>query len=409
MDILALTHRTPLPPNKGDRIRSYNLLSRLARDHRIWLACVDDDAVDKPTEEALSSFCHEVAAFPLSPARRYLGASRSLIANEPLTSGYFHHRKLAPQLRRWADQTAFDAVYVFSSAMAPYWESLHASHGLPAVVDFIDVDSARWTEYARYERSPRRLIYLLERRRMGAYERRLAALAHRCVLVSEAEVEVFRRLSPEHPALALENGVDAVYFARPQIYHHSGEAPRLLFLGAMDQEPNIDAVTWFADAILPWIRQELPDTEFDIIGAHPDRRVRALANRPGIHVTGWVADIRPCMWKAQVAVAPLRVAQGMQNSVVEAMAASVPVVATTLSARGLREPKGAHLSVANNPLAFAQAVVRLLKDPEASRAQAAAALKMVTRCHNWDRSAQQLGELLEAAAASRQRSQEAVR
>lgn len=404
MDILALTHRTPYPLDRGDRIRSFNLLHRLSRDHRIWLGCVDDDSVDRPTEQALAAVCHQLAAFPLSPLRRYLGALRCLASGAPLTPGYYHHPRLARQLQHWAEQVQFDAVYVFSSAMGPYWEQLHRTHGLPAVVDFIDVDSEKWTHYARYERSPRRLIYLREHRKLGPYERRLAALAYRAVLVSEAEVGIFHSVAPEHPALALENGVDTVYFARPQIFHGGGP-PRLLFLGAMDSEPNVDAVRWFADAILPAIRARFPEVEFDIVGAHPDARVRALAQRPGIRVTGWVADIRPCMWRAQVAVAPLRVVQGMQNSVVEAMAASLPVVATALAARGLREPRGPHIAEANNPRAFAEAVIRLLQDPQAARAQAAAALEMVTRCHNWDRSAHQLSELLAAAAATRRKPQ----
>jgi sugar transferase (PEP-CTERM/EpsH1 system associated) len=401
MNILAITHRTPLPPNKGDRIRSFNLLSRLAREHEIWLGCVDDSGTEEQTHAGLAGFCEAHAVFRLSPLRRYAGAAHSLLAREPLTLGWFHHPMLGHQLRAWANAVRFDVAYVCSSSMAPYWLALRAQSGLPAVMDFIDVDSEKWAQVARYTHSPMRLIYAREHHRLAAFERATAQAAFCSVFVSEAEVAIFQaKVAPGLPAEALSVGADEGYFTRPQIVRKA-DPPRMVFVGAMDHEPNVDAVVHFANDILPLVRLQLPTAQFVVVGAHPSARVKALASRPGIRVTGWVEDARTYLWEASVAVVPMRVAQGTQTKVIEAMAASLPVVASSLATRGLGEPRGPHVRVADDARSFASAVVELIVDPQSARAQADAGVDMVRRFHSWEASARQLAALLERAAASR--------
>ncbi len=399
MDVLALTHRVPFPPDRGDRIRSFNLLSRLGQEHRLWLCAIDDAEESQEVQDALESFCHRHAVFALSPWRRAVGALASLVKREPVTLGYFHHPDVTRTIDRWQTEVKFDAAYVFSSSMAPYWLDLHARTGLPGVMDFIDVDSEKWGQYARHERTPKRWIYSREQRELAKYERHILQHAHKCLFVSEAEVRTFATIGPELPTYAMANGVDGEFFAMPQLARR-GVPPRLVFTGQMDYGANIDAVTFFVEKILPLVRQTRPDVVFDIVGSRPTPKVRALANVKGVRVTGWVKDVRPYLWDASVAVVPLRIAQGTQNKVLEAMAASLPVVATSMAVRGIANAGGDHLQVADEPQEFAQAILRLVDDPAFAEQQSQRAVSMVNEHHSWDAAARALSDILEESRGS---------
>lgn len=399
MRILALCRRAPFPPDRGDRIRSFQLLRRLSRNHEIHLVSGDDGALDRPREQAIRAFCesHEVRA--LSPLRRVVGAGQSLLADDPLSVGWCHHPGLQAVVRDWSARRPFDVALVFGAPMAPYWVREQDRSGLAAVMDFVDVESEKWGQHAHFHRGLRRWLYRREQSHLARFEEEVAQRAAVSVFVSEVEAELFRRRTSGRVE-SIENGVDGGFFERPELTPPS-QPPRAIFVGPMDDPANVDAVCWYAERVHPRLRQQFPELVFEVVGANPTHRVQELRGRPGIRITGWVEDVRPYLWAATVAVAPLRISRGTQNRVLEAMAAAVPVVATFKATRGLGRSRGPHLKVAEDSNEFVEAVSGILKDPKMARDQTKRALEFVAEHHSWGAAARRLEDLLQMAADAR--------
>ncbi len=336
-DILMLAHRIPYPPNKGDKIRSYHLLRRLARDYRVHLGAFIDDRRDFVHAEKLGKLCADTCLIGLAPWRARLRSATGLLTGEALTLPYYRHRRMRAWVRQVQHEHRLQAVVCFSSAMAQYLGEI--GDGPRRIVDFVDVDSDKWRQYSGTRYGPMGWLYRREARELLTYERAVAASADASIFVSANEVALFQKLAPESAArlVAIENGVDTDYFdphgsyANP--YPLSG--PVLVFTGAMDYWANIDAVSWFAREVLPGLRRRLPGVCFAIVGARPGAAVRCLTQLPGVMVTGAVADIRPYLAHAHLAVAPLRIARGIQNKVLEALAMGRPLLATPAALAGV--------------------------------------------------------------------------
>ncbi|MDE2275122.1 MAG: TIGR03087 family PEP-CTERM/XrtA system glycosyltransferase [Burkholderiales bacterium] len=392
-NLLYLVHRMPYPPDKGDKVRSYHLLQHLVQGHRVFVGSFVDDPADEAHVPALRALCAGLHLTRLHRRRARLASLGGLLAGQALTLRYYR----SAALQRWVQQTvqreAIDAVVVFSSSMAQYAQGL----GLPTLVDFVDVDSAKWTEYAAHHRWPVSWLYRREGRRLLAYERAVALRADHAFFVTEKETALFRRLAPEAAGRceALCNGVDAGYFApdpaRPSPYA-PGELP-LVFTGAMDYWPNIDAVGWFVQALLPALRQRWPALRLHIVGRNPAPAVRALAG-PAVQVSGTVPDVRPYLQHAAVVVAPLRLARGIQNKILEAMAMARPVVAARECAEAITAERGTELLEAADAAAFVQAIDALLHDPARAAAIGQAGRRRVLQSYGWQAQLQPLDDLL---------------
>jgi sugar transferase (PEP-CTERM/EpsH1 system associated) len=265
------------------------------------------------------------------------------------------------------------------------------------VMDFVDVDSDKWRQYAADARPPMRWIYAREASRLLAFDRRVAARADAAVFVSEAEAALFRRLAPEvaGKTFAVSNGIDCDYFSPAHSFSSpfAGPGPHLVFTGTMDYRPNIDAVVWFARDILPLVRRALPGATFTIVGAKPARDVLALGSISEVKVTGRVDDVRPFIRHADVIVAPLRLARGIQNKVLEGMAMARPVVTTPQGLEGIDARPGAELLVATTPAEFA-ATVETAIGPNAHRLGEAARDLMI-RSYAWSAQLAALDKLLD--------------
>lgn len=395
-DILYLVHRLPYPPNKGDKVRSYHLLLHLARRHRVALGTFVDDPEDFAHVDALRPLCADLLAVPLDPLRAKARSLLGLLEGAALTRRYYRDPALAGWVEARCRRRRPDAVVVFSSAMGQYVLDAPDGSGLagcPVYADFVDVDSAKWRRYADDHRWPLSWLYRREGERLLAEERRLAARAAASFFVTEQEAELFRGLAPESAGkvAAIANGVDAGYFApaadRPSPYGAGEQA--VVFTGAMDYWPNIDAVCWFAQDVLPRLLADRPGLRFVIAGRSPAAPVRALAG-PRVTVTGTVADVRPYLQHAAVVVAPLRIARGIQNKILEALAMGRPVVASSACAAPLREALGDCLPEAGDADAFAAQVGRLLADPALADSLGAAGRRAVQAGFGWDA---QLGRL----------------
>jgi sugar transferase (PEP-CTERM/EpsH1 system associated) len=357
-DLLFLSHRIPFPPDKGDKIRSFHILDHLAARYRVHLGCFYDDPSDTRHIGELERRCATVLCLPLQPARARLKSLAGLLKGQSLTQAYFHDVHLEKWVADTVRQYRPECIYIFGSAMAPF--ALPYKR-MTRIFDMVDFDSEKWGAYALARPWPLSWLYARERRRLFDLERGAATQFDRTLLVSQVEADLFRRSVPEvaDRILALSNGVDTTYFD-PGLTYRSPFTPGVspvVFTGAMDYWPNVRAVEWFARNVMPAVARERPRVEFWIVGANPRRVVRRLADRRGTIVTGRVEDIRPYLAHAAAVVAPLQIARGIQNKVLEAMAMARPVVATPQAAEGILREGEDELIVRASPTEFAQGVL----------------------------------------------------
>lgn len=391
-----LCHRIPYPPVKGEKIRAYHHLRALGREHDVTLLTLADEPGHAAHVAGLRALVDDVEVVPISPR---LGRARALTAladGRPMSIRYFEAPALARALQARLGRDRYDLVFVYSTAMAQYVEGLA---GIPVVVDFVDMDSEKWRQYGDRAPFPLSALYRREAERLRRYEAGIARWSRANLFVSPAEAALFKQVAPDAEATVLPLVVDADALA-PAEPPAPGSPPTVVFVGVMDYPPNVDAVTYFADAIFPAIRRAEPEARFLVVGQRPCRRVRRLARRPGIQVTGAVPDVRPYLAQAHVSVAPFRLAQGAQTKVLEAMAMALPVVLTSKACRALAAEPGREVVVEDDPAAFADAVVRLLRSPELRAGIGRAARRYVQERHAWTRSAAALNALLAQARSA---------
>ena len=381
-NLLLLIHRIPYPPNKGDKIRSYHLLKHLAQHYRVHLGTFVDDADDWQHVPHVQAMCASSHFAPLNPKLARVRSLGALLANRSLSLDYYK----SGQLQAWVDGAMkaqqIDRVLIFSSAMAQYAEAYPNAR---RVVDFCDVDSDKWRQYAEKKSWPMNWLYRHEARQLLAYERRVARECDASLFVSAPEADLFKQLAPESAAKIgfFNNGVDTDYFSPERSYaspYQAGERA-VVFTGAMDYWPNIDAVQWFAAEVFPQLRARFADARFYIVGARPSAAVQALAQLPGVVVTGTVPDVRPYIAHAQVAVAPLRIARGIQNKVLEAMAMATPVVVSPQALEGIEAIPGTDLLLAADAAGFVATVSDLLT--KADPAIGIVARAKVEKLYSW--------------------------
>ena len=403
--LLLLVHRIPFPPNKGDKIRSYHLLRHLAARHEVYLGAFVDDPQDWQYEADLARLCKQVKLVGLDPGKRKLASLSGLLTGHALSVPYYRNA----ELQRWVDDTiasqGIDKAVVFSSTMAQF-VSGPGYAGLCRIADLCDVDSDKWRQYAEGKRMPMSWVYAREARTLLAYEREVAREFDATLFVTQAESDLFKRLAPESAAKVghFDNGVDTGYFDPDQgfespyapVQSASGAAaPVAVFTGAMDYWANVDAVKWFADEVWPEVSAAAPAARFFIVGSKPGPEVKALEAIPGIHVTGRVPDVRPYLSHADVAVAPLRIARGTQNKVLEALAMARPVVCTPAAAAGLNVPAGEAFRIEEDPANYAKAVLALFGHGPHREGR-----EQVIRGYSWDANLATVDALLAAQSGA---------
>ncbi|MEZ5892820.1 MAG: TIGR03087 family PEP-CTERM/XrtA system glycosyltransferase [Parvularculaceae bacterium] len=377
-EVLFLSHRIPYPPDKGDKIRSWHVLKHLAGRYRVQLCAFVDDPADMRHKPFLEGVCESVALIPLDPRWSRIKSLSAVFSGDPLTFRYFQSREMQKAV---AAARAHPLVmeYAFSSAMAPYIEQ--PMTGRKRVVDFCDADSEKWRDYSKGAAFPLAQIYACEGRLLAREETRIANWADASFAISPEEARIFN----ERPGIEREvgwfaNGVDADYYA-PGAGPASDKQFDCVFVGAMDYRANVDGVLAFVRQVWPGVRAAKPDARFAIVGANPSPDISKLDGHDGIVVTGRAEDVRPYLSGAKISVAPLRVARGVQNKVLEAMAMGKAVVATAGAMTGIAAER-ACAEVA--PLdGMAAAIVRLLGDDPKRAAMGAAAHALVVERYSW--------------------------
>ena len=378
MRVLFLCHRLPFPPKRGGKIRPFNMIRRLSQRHEVTVCTVARSEAELREGLPLRAHCADLHVATIGPVRGWSRFALHGLGGYPATFGYFW----APELQRTVDrllaERRFDAILVHCSSMGPYVADYD---GCRKIMDYGDADSEKWIEYARRAAAPVSWGFALEAAKVRRYERWLGERFDACSVISPRERDVLSGYV-RRPIEVIPNGVDLEYFAsrggtrRPH---------RLIFTGNMSYRPNVDAVRHLCAEILPRVRRDVPDVELYIVGMDPAPAVRRLADEARVVVTGRVDDVRPYFEEAAVAVAPLRVARGLQNKVLEAMAMGVPVVASPAAHQGISAVAGRDLLVGADPAGFAQGVVTLLRDPGGRERMARAGRAAVEENHCWDR------------------------
>ncbi|MBU6476573.1 MAG: TIGR03087 family PEP-CTERM/XrtA system glycosyltransferase [Xanthomonadaceae bacterium] len=372
--VLFLCHRLPWPPSKGDKIRSYHVLRRLAERHRVYLGTFVDDPADWQYVGAVEAVCAETCIRPLQPWRARWRALAALPRGEALTVACYHDRVMRRWVERVVSEHKPDVTLCYSSGVAPF-VMRHAS--LRRVMDFVDADSDKWRQYAQARHGIARMVYAREARRLAMLERAIAMRFDASLFVSEAEAAFFRQQVPAAAAKVhgITNGVDGGYW-NPHLAHanpYPTGARAVVFTGAMDYRANVDAVEWFAREVWPRVLGRRPDARFYIVGSNPTAAVQALAQRAGITVTGRVDDMRPYLAHAHVVAAPLRIARGIQNKVLEALAMEKAVLATPPAWEGIEDFDGRLGCISDSPETMLAEALRWLDQPEPVRVPAARA------------------------------------
>jgi len=364
--LLYIVHRIPYPPNKGDKIRSYHTLNYLAKSFDIYLGAFVDDPTDWQYESELKPFCKNICLVGLNQKWAKIRSLSGFVKGVAMTIPYYHSNKLQAWVDLVVNKYDIKQAVVFSSAMAQYLSG-RKYNDIQRIIDFVDIDSDKWAQYSKSQTWPMSSIYSRESRYLLSHERQIAKEFDVNYFVSETEAKHFTSLAPEstHKTDHFNNGVDTEYFS-PQIdFENPYQVDRkiITFTGAMDYWANVDAVEWFANAVFPQITAKYSNCYFYIVGSNPTGQVKSLAKMKNIVVTGRVADVRPYLNYANISVAPLRIARGIQNKVLEAMAMSCLVVASPAAAEGITANTGTDLVVANNAEEFTRSCLNLLKNP----------------------------------------------
>lgn len=392
-DILFLAHRQPYPPDRGDSIRSWNIIQALSRLAPVHLVTFGDENAE--TRSALDAVCTSVQIISNQRTRASAMAA-ALLSGRPASVEMFRSTAFQQAIERVGTNHRIAVVYAFSGQMGQYADQFPDDARF--VMDFTDVDSEKFASYGRATGGVAGFANRFEARRLFRFEQKVARRADINLFVSRTEEDLFRRLagSDGYALGTLENGVDLDRFspARPADEAIGGEAPLIVFTGQMDYPPNIDAVTYFATEVLPLVRDRQADARFAIVGRAPTADVLELSACPGVEVTGEVPDTRPWLSAAKVVVAPLRIARGIQNKVLEAMASAKAVVASPEAAEGIDACHEREFIIASSAAAQADAVVSLLHDPtKRERMEKAARAAMVAR-YSWDAKMAALPEFL---------------
>lgn len=392
-NLLFLVHRIPYPPNKGDKIRSYNFLKGLTANYNIHLAAFIDDAedwqyIDKVEELTTSSFFVNINPF-LAKIKSLSG----LITNRALSLPYYHNNKV----QQWVDKTIreneIEKIFIFSSVMAQYIEKYQSD----CVIDFVDVDSDKWLQYSQKAKWPMNWIYSREAKTLLAFDSKVAQLAKMNIFVSQEESQLFTHLVDIDPKKVsfVNNGVDTDYFSVNDSYNtpYNKSENIIVFTGAMDYWANVDAVMWFTREVFPIIKLQCSYAQFYIVGSKPTKQVMALASTEGVFVTGSVEDIRPYLRFSSVVVAPLLIARGIQNKVLEAMAMGKRIVATPQAIEGIKIVDQ-EVYIEESAEAFAKQVLSLLDNTQVSF-YVEENRQFVQKKFSWDASLKRLTHIIE--------------
>ncbi|GAB4572081.1 MAG: glycosyltransferase [Anaerolineae bacterium] len=388
MRVLFLTSEFPYPPFGGAPLRNYGLIKGLAEEHEIWLLSFRSEVALPPEQTPLHTFCTAIETVP-APARTRGDRIRDLLAGHADIARRFDSEAFREKLDHWLASQRFDLIQIENLEMTIYLPTIKVRQpDTPVIYDAHNAEYALQQRIFETERRslahlPGALYSLVQARRVRAMERAVCNAVDHVIAVSDTDAEHLQRLKADTPITVVPNGISTDLYLQPVPDPVELEQPALVFTGKMDYRPNVDAALWFAEEILPLIRQEIANTHFYVVGQSPHPRLDVLRGQPGITITGLVPRVLPYLQAASIFVVPLRMGSGTRLKVLEAMAAHCAVVSTRIGAQGLGAEDGQELILADTTREFARAVIRLLKDPAQARALGANAQTFARERYDW--------------------------
>lgn len=395
MRVLALTQRLPYAPNRGDRLRAYHMLRHLSGHAEVELVSLVHDDEEASHASEMRSFISRVTTLRVSTWRSRIRGAAALLTRMPLTHALLDAAGMHAALGTICEERPPDVVLAYCSSMARFAMQAPLNQ-FPMVLDFVDVDSCKWRDMAATAPVPLSWIYRREGSTLGAFEARAARHAATALVVNEREAQNARALAPDANVRVVPVGVE---LERLRPVTAPSDQPRVVFCGVMNYSPNAEGMMWFLENAWPLIRAQRPDATLAVVGPDPSPAFRALCARDrSITVTGRVPDVREWLWGSALAIAPLHFARGVQNKALEAIAAGLPIVITDAVAGGLPPQAMSAARIANTPQAFAEQVIRLLRETPAERRGIAASSDLCEL--TWARTLDPLVSILESAANS---------
>jgi sugar transferase (PEP-CTERM/EpsH1 system associated) len=390
MNILYICHRFPFPPKRGGKIRPFNMIRHLsASGHKVTVCSLARSAEEAEEGRGIAPHCADFEMAQVSNRVQTLRMVVRLPVTTPSSMGYFYSPTLAQRVRRRLSEQKWDLIFVHCSSVAQYVEHIT---DVPKILDFGDMDSQKWLEYANYKAFPLSLGYRFEGAKMQAAEKRLAGRFDLCTATTRAEWETLDSYGTGVASDWFPNGVDADFFCP------TGEpydADTISFIGRMDYYPNQECMARFCEQIWPILKSRRPNMKLLIVGADPTPEMRKLGEIPGVTVTGSVPDVRPFIRSSALMVAPLNIARGTQNKILEAMAMGVPVVTSTIAAGGVDAESVKHFLVADTPEEYAQSILRIVESPEERERLASAGRQRMLSHHAWPHSMARLDQIID--------------
>lgn len=390
MNVLYLCHRFPFPPKRGGKIRPFNMIRHLsANGHRVTVCSLARSPQEAEEARGIAPYCADYSMAQVADPLQTLRMIVRLPLRTPSSMGYFYSPSLAQRVSRLLSERKWDLIFVHCSSVAQYVEQVN---GVPKILDFGDMDSQKWLEYANYKPFPLSLGYRLEGNKMLAAEKRLARKFDLCTATTRAEWETLDSYRTGVATDWFPNGVDADFFCPADEPY---DPDTLSFIGRMDYYPNQECMTRFCQQVWPLLRLRRPQIRLLIIGADPSPAMRRLGDLPGVTVTGSVADVRPFVRQSALMVAPLNIARGTQNKILEAMAMGVPVVTSRVAAGGVDAEADQHFVVADTVEEYCSAILRILDDPSERQRLAIAGRQRMLSNHAWPHSMARLDRIIE--------------
>lgn len=389
MNILYVCHRFPFPAKDGSRVRSFNIIRHFRQQgHKVWVSSIVRDEQEELQGQGIKEYCHDYRMARTNEWVQKVRMVSRLLTTEPSSMGYFYSAAMKKQINQLLSEQDFDLIYVHCSSVAGYVS--HVNH-IPKILDFVDMDSQKWLSFTDFKSFPINLGYWLEGTKLERAERLLSERFDLCTTITRSECDTLQAFGQKQPSNWFSNGVDSDYFTPGDNVYR---AHMVSFIGRMDYYPNEQAVNYFCYQIFPLLREKIKNAEFVIIGASPSDAVKKLASIPGVSVTGFVDDVRDYVRKSAVMVAPLSIARGTQNKILEAMALGVPVVTSELGARGIDGEPGKDFMVANTPAQYCEQLYALMSNDELRQQLALQGRARIENNYSWPYVLQRLDALV---------------